>query len=242
MPPRALIALLVSLATLALAGAAPAGVAAARGGAYDPPVDPGSFGRRIDNPYFPLKPGTVYFYEGRKEGKVQNDRAVVTRRTKTILGVRCVVVVDTVSIGGKPIERTLDWYTQDARGNVWYFGEDSRDYEHGRWVASPGSWQAGVDGAEPGIIMEAHPRRGDVYRQEFYAGHAEDMARVLGHARGWLTVPYGTFRRALVTREWSPLEPGISGRKYYAPGIGLVQERALKGESEYMKLVAVLHR
>lgn len=241
---RALVALLACGAALVAAGTGFASIAQSgvASESLSTSIDPASYVRTIDNPYFPLQPGTVFFYEGKKDGKVQRDRSVVTSRTKTILGVPCIVVLDTVSLAGKPIERTLDWYAQDRQGNVWYFGEDSRDYEHGKWVASPGSWRAGLNGAEAGIIMESSPRRGDAYRQEFYAGHAEDMAKVLGHARRLVTVPYGTFTRALVTREWTPLEPGIVAKKDYAWGVGLVQERSVKGESEYMKLVAVLHR
>jgi len=231
----------------ALAGAGPGSASTAEhaapapGGGYDPVIDPGDFVGTIDNQYFPLKPGTVFFYEGMNDGRVQRGRLAVTRRTKTILGVTCVVVVDTVTIGGEPHERTFDWYAQDDQGNVWYFGEDSRDHVNGRWVVSAGSWEAGVDGARPGIIMEGQPRRGDVYRQEYYRGHAEDMAKVLGEVE-FVSVPYGTFERVLVTREWTPLEPGIAEKKYYAPRIGLVEARAVRGASEHMKLMAVVHR
>jgi hypothetical protein len=210
-------------------------------GAASASLDQGGFVRRIDNPYFPLRPGTVFFYEGKKEGQLQENRVAVTRGTKTILGVKCVVVLDTVTVAGRPLERTLDWYAQDGQGNVWYMGENSRDYRHGRWVLSPGSWQAGVNGARAGIIMEAHPRGGDVYQQEYYAGHAEDMAGVIGLTK-FVSVPYGTFEHVLVTREWTPLEPGVVEKKYYAKGIGVIQARSVKGDSEYAKLVAIVHR
>jgi hypothetical protein len=185
-----------------------------------------------------LKPGTSYVYKGQDAGAPQTDRVVVTHKTKTIMGVKCVVVLDTVSTSGTPVERTFDWYTQDKAGNVWYFGEDSRDFRGGRWVVSSGSWQAGVDGAKPGIIMPARLRPGKAYRQEFYPGHAEDMGSVVGFTRS-MTVPYGSFKRVLVTREWTPLEPGIVERKYYARGLGQVGEETVTGGSETMRLVTV---
>ena len=248
MSPQRLTAFLACLLVLAFAGGGAAAITESGGARSGVPlgedaaaVDPADFVRGIDNRYFPLTPGTVLFYKGKWEGRAERDRSEVTRRTKVILGVKCIVVLDTVTLDGKPVERTFDWYAQDKRGNVWYFGEDSRDYAHGTWVASGGSWEAGVDGAKPGIIMEADPRRGDSYRQEFYSGHAEDMAKVLGKIAS-LSVPYGTFGDVLVTREWTPLEPGVAEKKYYAPGIGEVASRAVAGESEYLKLVAVIHR
>lgn len=207
---------------------------------YSPTIDPKSFGGPVDNRYFPLKPGRKLQYRGvAEDGKTpQTDEAVVTRRTKLILGVKCVAVRDTVSSHGKPVERTYDFYAQDSKGNVWYFGEDSRSYKNGRFVKAGDSWESGVDGAKPGIIMEAHPKRGDSYRQEYYPGHAQDEARVLGPG-GRVEVPYRTFRRTLATIEKTPLEPGAREKKYYAAGIGEIKSKVVKGDHEAFALVKV---
>ena len=158
----------------------------------------------------------------------QTDEEVVLHSTKRILGVTCTVVRDTVSEHGRPVERTFDWYAQDRPGNVWYMGEDSFEREHGRFVKAGDSWEAGVDGAKPGILMPADPRPGDAYRQEFYPpGEALDQARVL-RLGARLTVPYGAFSGVLVTSERSPLEPQIE-QKYYAPGVGEVAEPGGQG-------------
>ena len=192
----------------------------------------------IDNRYLPLRPGTVLHYRGTQEGRPATSTLTVTRRTRVVDGVRATVVRDTFSLGGKTVERTDDYYAQDAEGNVWYLGEDSFDLVKGKWVRSEGSWLTGVDGAKKGIVMKAHPRAGDTYRQEWYPGHAEDMARVLATETS-VRVPYGSFERALETKEWTPLEPGVAEHKYYAPGIGEVRSVMTEGGSEEMKLVSV---
>jgi hypothetical protein len=163
----------------------------------------------------------------------------VLHRSKRILGIKATVVRDTVSEHGRPVERTFDWYAQDKQGNVWYMGENSLEKKHGRFVRASDSWKAGVHGAKPGIIMPGHPRRGDAYRQEFFPPEALDQARVLGY-RASLTVPFGTFKHVLVTSERSPLEPQTE-QKYYAPGVGEVKERVVKGHHEAFELVRVTH-
>lgn len=205
---------------------------------YAPVIDTAAFGGSIDNPYFPLQPGTTYIYAGEKDGQPQHEELTVTGRTKMILGVRCVTVHDQVTASGKLVEDTMDWYAQDTAGNVWYFGEATRAYENGKVTSTEGSWQAGVRDAKPGIIMPATPRAGDIYQQEYLAGEAEDMAQVL-RLHDSVTVPYGTSDRVLVTKEWSPLEPGVVGEKFYAPGIGLVKEASVKGEDERFELVEI---
>jgi len=140
---------------------------------------PSDFVTRIDNKYFPLRPGTTFSFRGTQEGKASRVTVFVTHKTKSILGIRAVVVLDQVFVDGKREEKTFDWYAQDRHGNVWYLGEDSSDFANGKWVRSDGSWEAGVKGAKAGIVMKANPSVGDVYRQEYYAGHAEDMAKVL---------------------------------------------------------------
>ncbi len=164
---------------------------------------------------------------------------VVTNQTKTILGVTNTVVLDTVwDEDDELVEETYDWYAQDKEGNVWYFGEDSKEYEAGVLVSTAGSWEAGVDGAKPGIIMEANPQIGDSYRQEYYVGEAEDMAEVLSLSET-ASVPYDSFTGCLKTKEWTPLEPDIVAHKYYAPGVGCVMEIMVEGGSEHVELIDV---
>jgi hypothetical protein len=206
-----------------------------------PPMPPASeFVAQVDNRYFPLQPGTTFLYRGREEGDRVQDRVFVTSMTKTILDVQTTVVQDEVEVNGQPSERTSDWYAQDKRGNVWYFGEAAFDFVNGHWIRAADSWEAGRNGAEPGILMEAHPKVGDTYRQEFYPGHAEDVAQVLStHAT--VSVPYGTFHHALKTMECTPLEPGVIDVKYHARGVGEVREATVKGGSADLELVSVKH-
>src|SRR5580765_2818565 len=199
------------------------------------------FSARVDNPWFPLRPGTVYVYRGVKDGKASRDVVTVTHRVRTIDGVPCAVVRDRLYLGGKLEERTTDWYSQDRRGNVWYFGEATAELDaRGRVTTTEGSWQAGRDGARAGIYMPAHPVPGRYGRQEFYRGQAEDHFEVLGlHAR--VQVPYLSSRRALLTKEWTPLEPDVVDHKFYVRGIGTVLEQTVRGGDERNELVSVTH-
>ena len=183
--------------------------------AYAPHIDPAKFTTTIDNEYFPLKPGTTFVYEG----GAQHGEMTVTSDTKRVMGVECVVVDHKEWENGKLIERTYDWFAQDNKGTVWYFGENTKEYENGKVVSTKGSWEAGVDGAKPGIIMPADPKVGESYRQEYYPGEAMDMARVLSLNES-VTVPYGSFDHVLETKEWTPLQPGFSEKKYYVRGVG----------------------
>jgi hypothetical protein len=205
---------------------------------YTPTIDPANFVSVIDNPYFPLTPGTALYYEGESDGEAQTEVMTVLAETREVMGVTCVVVRDVVSVEGEVAEDTIDWYAQDAEGNVWYMGEESKDYEDGKVVSTEGSWEAGVDGALPGIIMLANPQVGEMYRQEFYAGEAEDMAKVQKLSES-VTVAYGTFEDVLVTEDTNPLEPEIVEHKYYAPGVGVVLEELVAGGEERMELVRV---
>lgn len=199
----------------------------------------GGFADRIDNRYLPLAPGTIFTYRETADGEVLRDVVEVTRDTKVILGIKTVVVNDTTTDRhGDPVEKTLDWYAQDKDGNVWYFGEDTKEYKNGRPVSTKGSWQAGVHGAKPGIVMEAHPRVGDTYQQECAAGVAEDAAKVLQLNQS-VTVPYGTFHNVLVTKDFTPLEPKVVEQKSYAPCIGLVRAVMVEGGKEESVLVDV---
>jgi hypothetical protein len=233
-------AALLVVAGTAAAGTTPPGELAPLHGTYAPKIDPANFVARIDNRYLPYEPGTRFHFEGVRGTTRQTDDQVVLRRTKRILGVTCTVVRDIVSEHGRAVERTDDWYAQDRQGNVWYMGEDSFEREHGRFVKASDSWESGVNGAQPGIIMPADPRPGDAYRQEYYPpGKALDQARVL-RRNGTLTVRYGTFKWLLITSEFSPLEPQTE-RKYYAPGVGEIAERVVKGHHEEFELVSVTH-
>jgi hypothetical protein len=208
---------------------------------YAPVIDPTNFVTGIDNPLFPLQPGTTFIYEGQTEKGNERNEVVVTHDTREILEVTCVVVQDTVLVDGNVIEMTFDWYAQDVQGNVWYFGEDSKEYENGAVVGTAGSWEAGVDGAQPGIIMEANPVVGDTYRQEYYAGEAEDWAQVLSLDEA-AAVPYGTYSGLVMTEEWSALDsPPVLEHKYYAMGIGFVLERTVQGGAGEIGLIEIRH-
>jgi hypothetical protein len=209
-------------------------------GHYAPAIDAKNFVSTIDNPYWPLKPGTGFHFQGFKGTAEQKDDEIVTHQTKRILGIDAVAVRDTVSQHGHRIERTLDYYAQDKQGNVWYMGEDSFELQHGHFVKASDSWLSGVNGAQPGIIMPADPKKGDRYRQEYYPpGEALDEAHVLG-VRGPFTVPYGSFKHALVTSEFSPLEPQTE-EKVYVAGLGEIEEHVVKGGHEGFRLVRVTH-
>ncbi len=203
---------------------------------YSVSINPSDFVDGVDNPYFPLEPGATFVYDSQILSPAEHDVVVVTNETKSILGVECTVVRDTVSVNGEVTEDTFDWYAQDIHGNVWYMGEDSTSYSNGVVTSKAGSWEAGVDGAEPGIIMLAHPLSGLTYRQEYKAGDAEDMGTVMALDES-VTVPAGNFSNCIRTKDWSPLEPGDVSYKYYAPGVGLVLEMLLDG-SERDELVA----
>ena len=187
------------------------------GAPYDPVINPSNFVSQINNPFLPLAPGTTFYYLGGGESNV----VIVTENTKVILGVTCVEVRDIAYTNGEAVEDTLDWFAQDKDGNVWYFGENSRELSGGLVVSLEGSWTAGEDGAKPGIAMKAAPAVGDFYRQEFALGVAEDIAEVLGLTDS-VTVPYGMFNNCLKTQETVPLEPDALEHKFYAAGVGLV--------------------
>ena len=184
---------------------------------YDPVIDPDRFSTMIDNTYFPLTPGTIFTYEGETEDGTETVIVEVTSDTREVMGVECVVVRDTVWLDGEVAEDTYDWYAQDDDGNVWYFGEDSAEYENGVVVSTEGSWEADIDDAKPGIIMPAVPQIGD----------AEDEAAVIALDVS-VTVPYGAYTDCLQTEEWTDLEPDVAEYKYYAPGVGLLLEEDLE--------------
>lgn len=207
---------------------------------YAPAIDPADFVSSINNPFMPLQPGTTFVYEGQTEKGDEYNEVYVSTETKVVMGVPCVVVVDTVKVDGEVEEATLDWYAQDKQGNVWYFGEDSKEYENGAVVSTHGSWEAGVDGALPGIIMVANPAVGDTYRQEYYRGEAEDWAAVLSLS-GSASTPYGSYTDVLVTKEWSALDAvPVIEQKYYAKDIGFVMAKGMDSGWE-LKLTEIRH-
>jgi hypothetical protein len=206
------------------------------GGAYSPQLDPAEFVDAIDNPFLPMPVGAHWRYEGESEGEIETVDITVTGDRKTILGISAFVVRDTVTIGGQLVEDTYDWFAQDQAGNVWYLGEEVKDYENGQVVSTAGSWEAGVDGALPGIVMPAIPVTNDVYRQEFYAGEAEDMMEIID-VGATLTVRAGAFDDVVMTRDWTPLDPGTVEEKAYARGVGKIREAKTVGGNSYAELV-----
>ncbi|HSC91538.1 MAG TPA: hypothetical protein VLB86_07785 [Gaiellaceae bacterium] len=233
---RTALCLLGALVALA-AGCASDESASLPTGAEHVDLDPTRFGATIDNPYWPMRPGSRWVYrETDADGNEQRIVVTVTGRTKRILGVDARVVHDVATEDGQVVEDTYDWYAQDEEGNVWYLGEDTKAYEDGG-VSTEGSWEAGVDGAEAGVVVPAEPEPGLRYRQEHLQGEAEDAAEVLS-VDGRARVPFGSFDRVLVTRETTPLEPGLVEHKSYAKGVGPVRAVTVAGGSDREVLVA----
>ena len=191
----------------------------------------------IDNKYFPLKPGTTFIYKGAQEGNPTRDTIAVTKEVKVIAGVTTRVTHDTLYVKGVLTEFTDDWYAQDDAGNVWYMGEFTTDLTN-KENPHEGSWEAGVNGAKAGIIMETQPKVGDTYQQEFAKGVAEDKATVLS-LNEKVCVPYGCFSNVLKTKDFSPLEPSIVENKFYAQNTGDIREVSVQGESDESNLVQI---
>jgi hypothetical protein len=234
-------ALLVSAAYTMSAGSpsATGSIALTVAESTPPPFDPNNFVEKVDNPLFTLTPGTLFKLEGETADGIEKEYITVTHRNKMVLGVKTTIVRDVVRVNGKIAEFTYDWYAQDRDGNVWYFGENTAEMEDGEVVSREGSWEAGVDGAEPGIIMSADPQITDSYRQEFYKGHAEDMFWVVEKDVN-VRVPFGKFDDAVRVLEWTPLEPKIVVEKLYVAGVGLVSEHALSGGLENVRLLDII--
>ena len=230
-------ALVAVLALAASCGSGAAATDAASTSSGHP--SPDKFTPRVDNRWFPLRPGTTFVSRGVRGGKRARDVVVVTGAKKTIDGVGCTVVKDRLYLDGRLHERTTDWYAQDRAGNVWYFGEATAELDaNGKVKSTEGSFRSGVDGAQAGIYMPAHPRVGQTGRQEYYKGHAEDHFRVLSlHAH--VRTPAASSRNALLTQETTPLEPGAIDHKLYVRGIGTAREEAIKGGTERLVLVSV---
>lgn len=207
------------------------------GGEYEVAVEPSDFVTGIDNPWLPLIPGSTWVYESVGGEGVERIEVVVLDETREVMGIPATVVRDTVTVDGELVEDTYDWYAQDIDGNVWYMGEETAEYEDGEVISTAGAWEAGVDGALPGIVMLADPTVGDAYRQEYYAGEAEDMAEVVrvGVAA---ELADGSFENLIVIEEWTPLEPEVVEEKSYASGVGVVLEEVVEGGSGRIELVS----
>ena len=206
------------------------------GGDYQPHIDPADFVAAIDNPYLPLVPGSRWTYEGTDDGETERIEVEVTDDHRQVMGISTTVVRDIVHVDGELAEDTFDWYAQDRDGNVWYMGEDTREYDDGRVSSTEGSWEAGVDGALPGIIMQARPTVGEAYRLEYDAGEAEDLGEVTA-VDADAVVPFGDFDDLLVITEWNPLEPEVTEDKYFAAGVGPVLEVKTEGGEGRIELI-----
>ena len=228
--------LLVALAT----GCGGSGSAEKPSVAQDPakPTVPaaGDFVDHIDNPWMPWRPGTTWRFVGKTADGTERTVVTVTHRTRVVQGVRTTVVHDVVHLDGRLLEDTYDWYAQDNAGNVWYFGEDTKEYD-GSKVDTSGSWEAGVDGARAGIAMKGDPQVGDRYFQEWYPGEAMDQARVLA-TDAFANVPFGHLTGLLKTKDFTRLEPTADEHKYYKRGVGVVLEVSLH-EKDTTELVSM---
>ena len=200
-------------------------------------LDPVDFVDGIDNTYWPMPPGATWVYrESDPQGDAQKVKVTVTTRTRDISGIRATVVHDKVTAQGELIENTFDWYAQDVCGNVWYLGENTKEYENGQVVSTAGSWEHGVDGAMAGVVVPADPQVGMTYRQEYYAGEAEDAAEILSLDEQ-AQVPAGHFVDVLLTKDFTPLHPRILEYKLYAPGVGPVLVFGVSGGSDREELL-----
>jgi hypothetical protein len=194
-------------------------------------LDPSDFTSQIDNPWLPFRAGARWVYrETDAEGSEQRVEVTVLAETREVMDIEARVVHDVVTEDGQLVEDTSDWYAQDADGNVWYFGEETKEFEEGKLSTTAGSWEAGVDGAQPGIVMAAEPEAGMTYRQEYYEGEAEDTAEVLSLDEK-AEVPLGRYDGVLMTKDHTPLEPDVLEHKFYARGVGLVLALAISGGS-----------
>jgi hypothetical protein len=202
-------------------------------------LDPADFTAEIDNPWWPMEVGSRWVYrETDTEGTMQRVEVTVTDRTRMIAnGIEARVVHDVVTEDGEPVEITDDWYAQDSEGNVWYMGEATTEYENGKPVSTAGSFEAGVDGAQPGIIMSANPEPGMTYRQEYYAGEAEDEGEIISIDEQ-AQAPFGHFTDVLMTKDTNPLEPKVLEFKFYARDVGPVLAVSVSGGSDREELVS----
>jgi hypothetical protein len=203
--------------------------------AYTVDISPDDFVTHIDNPYFPRIPGARYVYEGVTEEGLERVEIEILSETREVMGIQATIMHDVVYLDGELIEETFDWFAQDKEGNVWYLGEGVDNYKDGVLQDHDGAWEAGVDGALPGIVMPANPADhvGETLRQEYYPGEAEDMADILSVDEE-VTVPYGRFQNVLQTYDYTPLEPEAQEHKFFAPGIGEIRTVDLVTGEEFV--------
>jgi hypothetical protein len=203
-------------------------------------LDPASFSANITNPYWPMKPGTRWIYHNVEEGNPPQDIAVVATTTtkKLANGVTARVVRDTARVKGQITEDTIDWYAQDADGNVWYMGEQTAEFENGKIASRAGSWEAGKDGAMPGIMLPAEPQVGQKYRQEYKKGEAEDNGEVLA-TNNLVETTAGSYKKSLVTMDTSAVETTAVEYKFYAPGVGPLLALDTSGGAAREELVKI---
>jgi len=204
--------------------------------AYQPVINPANFTHVVSNPYFPLVPGTTMTFLEQDGREKRENKVTVLRDTKIVMGVKCLVIHDTVTLNGALLEETLEYYAQDKEGAVWLFGEASKEFKSFGRVDMTGSWEAGVNGAQPGIVMPARPKVGDRYRQQYMANVAEDIGQITALNES-VTVPAGAYGGCLKTREWSMLE-SVTSKKWYAKGVGLVRSESTDGEVSTLISVA----
>jgi uncharacterized protein YceK len=205
---------------------------------YAPKIVASQFTDQITNPYMPFKQGSTYIYQGTRDGVPLRIEVSVQTTTKVILGVKCMVVSDIVT--GALEERTTDWYAQDKAGNLWYFGEDTKEYVNGVVTSTAGSWEAGVNGALPGIVMPAKPVAGTAYREEYRPTQAEDVAKII-KVNASVHLPVGNYQHVVVTENRDLLDLTKHEHKYYAPGVGMVQlNGVVNGHVEVVQLTSIL--
>ena len=205
---------------------------------YNPKIVPGDFSPKITNKYVTLGKGTKLVYEGKTEDGLERVEITISGKTKKIMGVNTLVYRDKVWLDGELVEDTWDYLAQHKNGDVWYFGEDVNNYENGKLVDHEGSWLAGKDGAKPGIWVKANPQVGEVYRQEYLKGEAEDMVRVLS-IKEKVKVPYGSFTNCLKTYDFTPLDLDSKENKYYCPGVGALVQETDQATGDKVKLIEV---
>jgi major membrane immunogen (membrane-anchored lipoprotein) len=206
-------------------------------GAEPVELNPDDFVQQIDNPYWPMAPGSKWVLtQTDLEGNKERIEITVTNRKKTIQGIEATVVRDVVSQDGELVEVTSDWFAQDKDGNLWYMGEDTTEYENGKPTTKAGSWEAGRHDAEAGVFLPGRPEVGMTYRQEYRAGEAEDQTKVLSLDEQ-VEVPQGFYRDVLMTKDYTPLQPEILEHKFYAKGVGPVLIVGVSGGSFREELV-----
>jgi len=238
----AALALVAAAAVAVQAGAAPSKaqktIRSGAGPGWPKTLHPSDFVARVDNPWFPLKPGSKWFYRGKDDHGHFADKMHVKHKRKKILGVYATIVHDVVLRDKRRREVTNDWYAQDQHGNVWYFGENTKELDrHGHVTSREGSFKSGKNGARPGVLFPGHPRVGQTARQEYLKGHAEDHFKILDTSAR-VKSHYVSSRHAVETKEWTPLEPGIVDHKWYVRGVGDVKEKTVKGGLERLQLVS----